>query len=145
MARGSKNRNTTYNSNGTMRVTNVNTSPRLLSPSLPQPLFLLEDRRAYHPDGLYRYPASVPKSAGMQVIGSIPKGGRNARGRKFKGYSPSKSLFNSLATTVGFRKPHRVALCVKRKVRREVLLAFGRGGAGNRKGKRTYTSKFHCG
>lgn len=145
MARRSKNKGTTHNtyqSNYTdpMRDINIIASP-LLRVSLPAPLTLLEDRRTYHPDGLFRSPAAVPRYSSRLVISPAKKWSKsNARNT----VRSRVRLFESPPATVGFQRPSRVALCVRRKTRREVLFARGSGGKGNRKGKRTYTSQFHC-
>ena len=141
MAKSRTNKYTT--SNRVVRDTAVIASSRLHYPSspvrysftslLPQPLYLVEDRRTFHPDGLFRSPVAQPRSAARIVA------------KKAKTYGGHYTFGIHGSSAVGFSRPGRVALCVKRKVRREVLLAIGRGGAGNRKGKRTYSSQFHCG
>lgn len=133
MARKNKTTPTTT-TNRLMRDTfAIATRPALvLQPTLPVPVFLLEDRRAYHPDGRYRAPAASPKSAARIVAKPARSFGGHYKFRKYG--SPS----------IGFSRPSGVAICHKRKTRREVLFASGHSGAGNRKGKRNYTSKFHC-
>lgn len=129
-------------SNRVVRDTAVIASPRLhyspvvrysFTPSLPQPLYLLEDRRTYHPDGEFRSFVSQPRLSARIVA------------KKAKTYGGHYTFGIHGSPAVGFSRPSRVAICVKRKTRREVIFAAGRGGAGNRKGKRTYSSKFHCG
>lgn len=118
----------------------ANSPLRLPRPMTPPvfPLILLEDRRTFHPDGPRRYPAAFKASAVQQVF-------KDGSGRKNKALvRKSSTLYTAPPQYVGFRQPNSVAICIRRKVRRQVLLAFGRGGAGNRKGKRTYKSKFHC-
>jgi len=133
MARKNKTTPTTTNTRSMRDTFAIATRPALvLRPSLPVPVFLLEDRRAFHPDGRYRAPAASPKAAARIVA----KPARSVGGHyKFGIYgSPS----------IGFSRPDNVAICHKRKTRREVIFASGHSGSGNRKGKRTYTSKFHC-
>lgn len=65
------------------------------------------------------------------VSGARPKGGRLL-----------SRLLNPVVDEV--RDPHRVALCVRRKVRREVLMAHGRGGGRHRKPKDKPNSKIRC-
>lgn len=135
MARSGKSRFTT---SGRMRVAPVNATPRVHPLSLSRLLsappvapILIEDRRTYHPDGLFRPPGSLTRAARQLVIGK-PK---SAAGRfKFKGFSP----------TVTFKEPSKVAVCHRRKTRREVLFAKGVGGGKVRKGKRNYLSQFSC-
>lgn len=124
----------TISNNASMRGTFATaTKPAFVHrPLLPFPIFLLEDRRAWHPDGRYRAPAAVPKAAARMIAKPARSFGGNY---KFGAYgSPS----------VGFSRPSGVAICGKRKTRREVIFASGHSGSGNRKGKRNYTSKFHC-
>lgn len=133
MARNKKTTTTTTNTRSMRDTFAIANRPALvLRPQLPVPVFLLEDRRAFHPDGRYRAPAATPKAAAR----IIAKPARSAGGHyKFREYgSPS----------IGFSRPSGVAICHKRKTRREVLFASGHSGSGNRKGKRNYTSKFHC-
>lgn len=100
------------------------TSRRLLSPKLvfkpPSPrLFEVEDRR--------RVPEQPPKLV-------------NARPAKIR---PFVSPFG----LVKFRLPKRAIICVRRKLRREVLFAKGGAGKGKRRFRRKHfndDSNFHC-
>lgn len=140
MAKGNRN-STTYSNYAGTRVAVDNASRRLsfpvyrplrFSPSFT-PLFFMEDRRRYHPDGVFRNPVSVPRSSARLVV----KGGKSYGGHySYGGGYPNASI--------GFLRPSGVAICAKRKARRQVIFALGRGGAGNRKGKRNYTSQFSC-
>lgn len=55
----------------------------------------------------------------------------------------SRPVFQSLPARLLFDQPKRVVLCVRRKVRREVILATGYGGA-QKRGKRTQYSNVRC-
>lgn len=45
---------------------------------------------------------------------------------------------------MAFKAPKFVAICVRRKIRREVLLALGRGGGGKRRPRRNAYSNVRC-
>jgi len=120
---------TTANPIGTMRSNFLN---RFLTFRPPVTPILPDDRRTFHPDDPYRAPWASPRYAAQLVV-------KNGRKAVFKGVK----LYQAPPATVGFRRPDRVAFCVKRKTRREVLLALGRGGR-NKRGKRNYTSQFSC-
>ena len=140
----SKTRYTTTDTftNGT-RVATVNATPRVRPVVLPSlstfnyPLILLEDRRTFHPDGQFRLPASRYRSD----VRLVPKGSSHARG---KSRSVRSVLYSAPPVPVGFARPDRVAICVRRKIRRQVIFASGVGGGKVRRGKRTYKSGFHC-
>lgn len=96
--------------------------PRTLSPE--------GDRRRFYPDtGVmrkeFRRP-SIPVSSRVDVRRLV--------------ISP----FGPLKQAVRFAVPKRVRLCVKRKERREVLLAKGKGGGNHRKPRRTEYSSVRC-
>lgn len=144
----SKNRNTTTDTSTfrPVRGAYVTARPRLyrsisISPSLGPnsslftPTYLLEDRRTFHFDDPYRLPKGVFRG---DTRLRIP---RSAAAKKAVGRS---ARLTYPSPNVVFARPDRVALCVKRKTRREVLLASGFGGR-NRKGRRTYSSQFSCG
>lgn len=83
----------------------------------------VEDRRTWHPEGKKR---PVRDWSGRRhrlqaVEASRPK--QKARQQAVKYGPPS----------IGFVSPERLLLCARRKARRQVLLALGRGGYGGRK------------
>lgn len=93
----------------------------------PRPLQQVEDRRHWHPLG---------KAAPAGVIGR-----RAARAIIEKPRSnPYRDPFPSLK--LGFAVPSKVALCVRRKTRREVIHATGqtRKGAGARRRRNPYSN-----
>lgn len=136
----SKTRHTTYTTSTRPRVATVNATRSVRPVVLPSVFtfspILLEDRRTFHPDGQFRLPAGRFRSDTRLVI----KGGSNG---KSKG-SLRQVLYNAPPSTVGFSRPDRVAICVRRKTRRQVIFAAGVGGGRVRRGKRTYKSGFHC-
>lgn len=83
----------------------------------------IEDRRLFHPDG-YSRPASSFQSFNHRLRAS-----------------PSRKL----PFGVGFVSPSKVLVCVRRKIRREVM--FAKGGAGSRRmsrPRRSYYSDVRC-
>lgn len=101
---------------------------RVISP-LPSPPELVEDRRSYHPLGMFRPARSFGGLPSPVVIKKAPK----ARPGRF------------LPFGLSFAQPDKVALCVRRKTRREVLFAKGKGGGGRRRRPRkNWFSKVSC-
>lgn len=106
-------------------------------------LFLseIEDRRRYHPLGRDTYPQSVKYRKATDLI---------ARGRKVQ----SSHQTNNFATTMfdqdvpqrlGFRIPDQVAVCIRRKIRRQVIHAFDIAGRRGLSGpKYNNYSKIRC-
>lgn len=142
----SKNRDTTTSYgdyNNRTRVPAVNATRSVRPMVLPRVLtfspILLEDRRTFHPEGPYRAPQARYRSDTQLVI----KGGSNVQKRSMG--QVRQVRYSTPSAYVGFRRPAHVAICIRRKARREVLFALGVGGSGAvRPGKRTYTSGFRC-
>lgn len=89
-------------------------------------LSLIEDRRQFHPLGPFR-PASAPRRALSRVVIKNP------------------SVPFRRPDVFGFAVPQKVALCVRRQERREVLFAKRKTGAGARSPKRrNYWSSISC-
>lgn len=89
-------------------------------------LLSLEDRREFHPAIRWLRPARALRRDAARVVER--HGGTQAR----------RAVF-------GFNVPNLVSICVRRKVRREVLLAMGRGGGGKRRPRRNSWSDIVCG
>lgn len=88
----------------------------------------MEDRRRFAFDP-FTPPVSVRRSDRRIVVRSSVVAG--------------KSTFGGMKFSV----PERVALCAKRKIRREIMFAFGRSGGGSRRkpfNRRNYWSQFGC-
>lgn len=100
-------------------------------PDVTHDLRPFEDRRTYHPLGVFR-PARVIGGHPVQPL--VPSKPAKQRSRAF------------LAHGLAFPNPKRVLICVRRKSRREVLFAknLHRRGAGARKRRRTYYSEVKC-
>lgn len=78
----------------------------------------LEDRRTFHPEGRLR-PARASFRSATQLV---PRPGRRAA------LATRASVL--VPSRVAFKVPNRVAICVRRKSRREVLFAKRVAGAG---------------
>lgn len=92
--------------------------------SYPRALTMVEDRRTFHPMGFQRPAASL--HAKSRVVA------RKATHPTW----PSARL--------QFKIPRDIAVCIRRKERREVLLAKGRGGGGHRPPRRNWWSSISC-
>lgn len=106
------------------RVTAMLEAVRLLQATTP--LMQIEDRRQWHPQGAWRPAKSLNRANHLL---RLPKGKRG------------------LPSSVSFEEAHRVAVCVRRKKRREVLHALRRTGRPGRKTKapvRNWLSSIHC-
>lgn len=108
--------------------------PRLSLIRAFRPLTQVEDRRLYHPLGPAR-PARSLSGAPHRLI--VPKARPQARSR-------SRLNINSVVHHIGFANPKKVLICIRRKMRREVLLAKGRGGGGHRRPRRSHYSNIVC-
>lgn len=91
-----------------------------------------EDRRTFHPEPFTRVAFALPRSAAQLVAGHH----RNVN--EGKPHSPKTSYPGavSLPSRVAFKVPERVALCVRRSRRKEVLFALRRTGKGSHSPKR---------
>jgi hypothetical protein len=96
---------------------------RFTSPTPKPTLSLLDDRRQWHPERWGRPVVGLRRAATRLVVGKSPK---------------------RLPPTLAFMDPRRVVVCIRRKMRREVLHALGKGGGGNRRPTRKPTSEIQC-
>lgn len=121
-------------------------SPRvdIVRPKIKFDLRTIEDRRTYHPLGAKR-PAAVlgPRSA-RRIVEKVQGIRRNARqAAPSEWMAASKEAFPALK--LGFAVPAKVALCVRRKQRREAIFANKKTGAGAKaKRRRSFTSWMEC-
>lgn len=89
----------------------------------------LEDRRTFHPAGPLRPAVSFPRDAARRVAKS----------------SAVMSKRDDISSRVGFAVPERVAVCVRRKQRKEVLHALRKTGSGvSRVRRRNIWSDVDC-
>lgn len=89
------------------------------------PLQQISDRRIFHPDRLVRNAVSTLNAPHALAVA-------NPYSRK-------------LSSNVRFQNPHKVLVCIRRKIRKQIL--FAKGGAGSRKMRRptyNYYSSVRC-
>lgn len=100
-----------------------------------QDLLQIEDRRTYWPGHLAtQWEPAVRLSGSPARLQAAQKPVRASNVYRL-GSPPSRILFKA---------PKRVLVCVRRRQRREVLLALGRGGGYHRPPRRNVYSNVHC-
>lgn len=105
--------------------------PRLVSP-VAFDLRPYDDRRLFHPAPFTRPAVSLGRRADTKL--SIPS-------------NPLRSvqrLNAQLSHQIGFDKPRKVLICVRRAIRKEVMHAMGKGGSKVRKPRRNQFSDVRC-
>lgn len=86
-----------------------------------------EDRRRWHPEGPRRPAASFSK----------PR-------HRLKALAPKRPVLG-VPNAIGFANPTNVLVCVRRKIRKEVMHALGKAGrGGQRRPKFNFFSKVRC-
>lgn len=119
-----------------------------VDPLLDDPLLAFEDRRQYHPAG----PSRPAMMFGASDVISYPVNYASNVARNFV-YDVSGKRYvdkakNLAGAALAFRDPARVAVCVRRKIRREVLFALSphrRIGSGRGKRRRqNWASAIRC-
>lgn len=100
------------------------------SPVVRSQLSEIEDYRVFTPDPVRVAKSSRRSSVRLQLA---PARGRPVSGRPF-----------SDVQRLTFRQPKFVAVCIRRKQRKEVLFAKGKSGGGNRRGRRSFWSDVRC-
>lgn len=133
MARGSKSHSSTPGRDHFTIASNSPLNSLLLPRVALSPLRLdvlaLEDRREWHPERQNRPFAAAPVQARRPVAKQRPA---------FSQPSQTKAI-------IAFAEPSRVAVCVRRGVRREVLHALKvAGGTGMKRRRLTSSSKISC-
>lgn len=115
----------------------VSRDPRQLA------LFNYEDRRTWHPEGAMRPARSFNSSRHrLRLINSPVTKIQNGRPNGRYGY---KQNFNQPSHRIGFEAPEKTLICVRRKIRAEVLHAKKKAGkTGQKKPKFNYYSKIAC-
>lgn len=108
------------------------------------------DRRTYHPEGRVRpalttsgTPARVTASPVRQRGFSLPSRSSPKLGKLAKRVVP-KSTTKPAREMFGFKAPKRVWICIRRKMRRQVLHALKRTRGVSGKRKRNYYSNVRC-
>lgn len=87
----------------------------------------IADRRRFHPMGPLRPAGGLTRNSTRLKIAPAQKRGK-------------------LPSRISFNIPKHVAVCVRRKIRKEVIFASGKGGKGGRKApyRRNYWSDVRC-
>lgn len=106
----------------------------------------VEDRRRWSPERVNRWspykhlrPLTVHGNRPRIVV--VPEKHRLAKYQTYKG----RYYRSNLPRTVGFSLPWNVVICVRRKVRREVIFAAGKSGRNGKKPyRRTEYSEVRC-
>lgn len=103
----------------------------------PKPVDPITDGRVFNPSRPKRAAIEFSGRPARVVAPPVPQ-------RRLAPSSPVPGpSFFSTPSRLLFDQPKRVVLCVRRKVRREVILAGGYGGR-QRRGKRNQFSKVRC-
>lgn len=90
----------------------------------------VDDRRFYDPAGPLRPAYSLGRDARRLIAKSSPVG---------------RTRNDTLSARVGFAVPDRVAVCVRRQQRKEVIHALGKSGSGgSRRRRRNAWSNIDC-
>lgn len=117
----------------------ISSRPALPLKSLSRPrlnLLPFEDRRSYHPLQAYAPPATLGYRSARRIVERHPLAKRKVR--PGVSYTPGRSV-------LAFAVPDKVAVCVRRARRREVMFASGRAGKrGQRRPRRNYWSSVAC-
>lgn len=102
----------------------------------------VEDRRRFHPEGFYAPAATIgPRWSRSLVVSSLQKRPVQSSTRS----SMRSWLPGALPSRLRFKSPERVAVCVRRSIRREVLHAFKKTGrGGQRKPRFSWHSQISC-
>lgn len=98
----------------------------------PVDLLEVEDRRSFNPDP--DVPARSSRIWRSRL--AVPTASRLA------GRTASQPVYG--VGSIAFKAPAKVAICVRRKVRKQVLLAKGKGGGSHRKPRRNRYSNVWC-
>ncbi|AXH77384.1 MAG: hypothetical protein [Microviridae sp.] len=153
-------RDATAIANGTLSDPwDVSPSGASMANSYESPLLLTEDRRLYSPTlGTLDYPpAKRISGAPARLIASSARAARpdprylpklstpTVRvGKSRSTELANKSLSPSVDPRVSFNRPPQVALCERRALRKEIILATGRGGGKHKKPKLNRWSSISC-
>lgn len=103
----------------------------------------LEDRRSFHPEGRHRAARTVSGVPHSRLVPAKPRNpGVPVRAQSFR----SRFDVSGPATRLQFATPNRVIRCIRRKIRKEVLLALKLGGrnGGGKPYRRDAYSEVSC-
>ena len=107
------------------------TTPVLLRSALSRkPLNLYEDRRFYHPEGIFAWPQSLVSKVPRVDETDFERWKRISKPKRRLNWAEEsrKSLVRA-RIRIGWDNPWKMIICLKRKVRREVMHAMGLAGA----------------
>lgn len=90
-------------------------------------LMQVEDRRRYHPLGSMAPAATLSRRDQRRLVEKTQHVGREVRRASFDPFAS----WVMPAAKLGFAVPKKVAVCVRRKQRREAMFATGKSGGGN--------------
>lgn len=103
-----------------------------------------EDRRTFHPEKLNRPVLNVHGRPAAQVLADRPRSLKKPSARQ-QAFRWGKDVASQTKAVLTFAQPSKVAVCVRRGVRREVLHALKRTGKGaGSSRRRSWTSKIGC-
>lgn len=101
----------------------------------------VEDRRRFHPKGRFRPPASISTRASARLFDAV----RRPTITRPNKLSSKKAIKVTHSPRLRFLNPKHLAICIRRKIRREVIHALRHnGGGGSRKRRFNEYSKIHC-
>lgn len=145
-----RNRRAKRDANAVASPTHQSPLAQLLSPLAPlkplahrvtKNLGHIEDRRSWHPKGVQAPAKSVHKAQHRLVAkpNKAPRGSAQRISEAFRARAAPP-------VAVGFHAPKKVVICVRRRMRKEVLFALNRTGKGakKRKHRRSYYSDVRC-
>lgn len=114
-------------------------SPLLFQTPVRKSVLRLEDRRAWHPDKtVYR---KIPSPAAA----ASPRSGALLKLSPRRLMHPGSLLrLPNISDLIGFRTPGRVAICVRRRIRKEIMHALGKAGKGHKRPRHNAFSKVKC-
>lgn len=103
----------------------------------PKRLTLIEDRRSWHPQGASAPAKSVHKSRHRLAL----KPGASVQGVRS---TPARTA--PMPAGIHFQAPKKVLICIRRKMRKQVLFALRKTGKGAkaRKHRRSFYSSVRC-
>lgn len=117
------------------------------SPRRSSPLRLYEDRRQFHPQrdhaparsfNRYQHQLRVPRSRKRYVTRETPRNPDAFAGLR-------NNFTNTVPHAIGFDRPDKVLICVRRQMRKEVLFAKRKTGRrGQRRPRYGWYSKITC-
>lgn len=131
MARKTTTTNRGYSIQGPTRLINPIAMPRMLTPSTTLKIIGV-DNRDYHPSPKpLRPPAAIRRVHARLLPKNLDRFGKAIRADPF---------------SIRFGVPRNVAICIRRRIRKEVLHALGKtgGGSSHKRKRRTQWSAVGC-